>query len=89
MQAMAGIMSRVDVYVAPSLNGPNLVLTNLTGHPAVVVPNGVNEAGKSSSVSFIGKLYGEAHALLVAKAFQDATDFHLQRPTIQPAEYQR
>ena len=51
--------------------------TNLTGHPAVVVPNGVTLEGKSSSITFTGQLYGEAKALAVAKAYQDATDFHL------------
>ena len=33
-------MEDVDVYVAPSYGGSNLLLTNLTGHPAVVMPNG-------------------------------------------------
>ena len=32
------------------------------------------------SISFVGKLFGEAEALAVAKAFQDATEFHVRRP---------
>ncbi|HEY4723234.1 MAG TPA: amidase, partial [Anaerolineae bacterium] len=80
MQAMAKLMNDIDVYVAPSFVGDNLLLTNLTGHPAVVVPNGVTEKGASSSITFTGKLYGEAAVLAVAKAYQDATDFHLQHP---------
>ncbi len=79
-QAMADLMSRIDVYVAPSLFEPDLVLTNLTGHPAVVVPCGANEKGKPASLTFTGKLYGEAAALAVAKAYQDATDFHRRQP---------
>jgi Asp-tRNA(Asn)/Glu-tRNA(Gln) amidotransferase A subunit family amidase len=86
MRAMADLMSDIDVYVAPSFGGKTLVLTNLTGHPAVVLPNGVNETGKPSSVTFTGKLYGEAAALAVAKAYQDATDFHRQRPSITAVE---
>jgi Asp-tRNA(Asn)/Glu-tRNA(Gln) amidotransferase A subunit family amidase len=86
MRAMADLMSEIDVYVAPSFGANNLVLTNLTGHPAVVVPNGVNEAGKPSSVTFIGRLYGEAAVLAAARAYQDATDFHHQRPAIQAVE---
>ncbi len=54
MRQMADLMSDIDVYVAPSFAGNTLVLANLTGHPAVVVPNGVNEAGKPSSVTFTG-----------------------------------
>ena len=70
----------VDVYVAPSFGGDNLLLTNLTGHPCVVLPNGFDDEGSPLSISFIGKLYGEATLLGVAKAYQDATDFHERHP---------
>jgi Asp-tRNA(Asn)/Glu-tRNA(Gln) amidotransferase A subunit family amidase len=40
MDAMAKIFADVDVIVTPS-NGAQLTATNLTGHPAVIVPNGV------------------------------------------------
>ncbi len=82
MEAMAKIMSQVDVFVTPSYGGDVLLLTNLTGHPAVVVPNGFNEKGSPTSISFIGNLYGEAETLVVAKTYQDATDFHLKHPVL-------
>jgi Asp-tRNA(Asn)/Glu-tRNA(Gln) amidotransferase A subunit family amidase len=81
MQAMAGIMAGVDLYAAPSFDD-NLLLTNLTGHPTVVVPHGFTEAGLPTSLSFTGRLYGEATLLAVAKAYQDATGFHLERPSL-------
>jgi Asp-tRNA(Asn)/Glu-tRNA(Gln) amidotransferase A subunit family amidase len=84
MRKMADVMADIDVYVAPSFGAHNLTLTNLTGHPAVVVPNGVTAEGKSSSITFTGRLYGEASVLTVARAYQEATDFHLQHPTIRP-----
>ncbi len=80
MQAMAGLMASIDVYVAPSLGGNNLLLTNLTGHPAVVVPNGFGDNGEPTSITFTGRLYGEARLLAVAEAYQSATDFHRQHP---------
>ena len=40
MDAMAKMFAEVDVIVTPS-NGAQLTATNLTGHPAVIVPNGV------------------------------------------------
>ena len=80
MQAMADLMQRVDVYVTPSFHG--LLLTNLTGHPTVVVPNGVTQDGKSSSIAFVGNLYGEAAALAAARAYQDATGFHVWHPEL-------
>jgi len=70
----------VDVYLAPTFGGDNLLLTNLTGHPCVVLPNGFNEAGSPVSISFIGKLYEEGALLAVARAYQDVTDFHKRRP---------
>ena len=80
MEAMARKMEAVDVFVTPSFGGGVLLVTNLTGHPAVVVPDGFDDRGNPVSISFIGSLYGEADALRVAKAYQDATDFHLRHP---------
>jgi Asp-tRNA(Asn)/Glu-tRNA(Gln) amidotransferase A subunit family amidase len=41
MHAMAEIFSKVDVIVVPSSSSTQLTITNLTGHPAVIVPNGI------------------------------------------------
>lgn len=72
----------VDVYLSPSFGGSNLLLTNLTGHPCVVLPNGFDAKGSPTSVTFIGRLFGEATLLAVAKTYQDATDFHLKHPPL-------
>ncbi len=80
IQAMAALMEDVDLYVAPSLVGHNLLLTNLTGHPAVVVPNGMGEDGTPTSTTFSGKLFDEATVLAVANVYQDATGFHHIQP---------
>jgi len=77
---MARLMREVDVYVAPSLEGSNLVLTNLSGHPAVVMPNGFDKDGHPTSITFTGRLYDEARLLAVAKKWQDATGHHLKHP---------
>jgi len=82
-QAMAQLMETVDLYIAPSFEPTNLLLTNLTGHPAVVTPNGFTETGALSSITFTGRLYDEATVLAAAKAYQDASDFHLQHPKIE------
>ena len=87
MKAMADIMANFDIYVAPQsrIDEPssihlNLWLTNLTGHPAVVVPNGFARGGKPTGISFIGNLYDEGKLLAFAKAYQDATEFHYKHP---------
>lgn len=82
MREMAAVMDTVDVFVAPSFGGNTPILTNMTGHPAVVVPNGFTDQGNPTSITFIGGLYKEAAALSVAKAYQGATDFHLQYPVL-------
>jgi Asp-tRNA(Asn)/Glu-tRNA(Gln) amidotransferase A subunit family amidase len=79
---MDEVMKDVDVYVSPSFEGDNLLLTNLTGHPCVVLPNGFNEDGEPTSITFIGRLYDEATLIAVAKKYQDATDFHEKHPPL-------
>ena len=82
VQEMGKVMSEVDVYVAPTFGGDNLLLTNLTGHPCVVLPNGFDEKGSPVSITFVGRLYDEGTLLAVAKAYQDATTFHLKHPPL-------
>ena len=100
MQKVAKVFDQVDVIVAPT-NSLQLVITNLTGHPAVILPNGFRPAdapvpekptqgggpGTPISITFLAGLYQEAKLLAVAKAYQDATDFHLKHPKLElPAE---
>jgi Asp-tRNA(Asn)/Glu-tRNA(Gln) amidotransferase A subunit family amidase len=81
MHAMDDALRDVDVVITPSYAPRLLQYTNLTGHPAVVLPNGYRAGdGTPTSISFIGKLFGDAQALAVAKTWQDATDFHTKHP---------
>ncbi|HWZ45002.1 MAG TPA: amidase [Candidatus Saccharimonadales bacterium] len=96
IQAVAKVFEQVDVIVAPT-QATQLIITNLTGHPAVILPNGLRGGdapkpqmrdgelqaggpGTMTSLTFLGQLYGEEKLLALAKAYQDATDFHLQHP---------
>jgi Asp-tRNA(Asn)/Glu-tRNA(Gln) amidotransferase A subunit family amidase len=100
MEMAAKVFEQVDVIVAPTFSS-QLLITNLTGHPALILPNGfrgddapkarvrqdgeVEGGGPGTPVSltFLGQLYGEARMLALAKAYQDATDFHLQHPKLE------
>jgi Asp-tRNA(Asn)/Glu-tRNA(Gln) amidotransferase A subunit family amidase len=82
IQETAKVFSRFDVIVAPSDAGDSVLLSNLTGHPSVVVPNGFTKAGTPTSICFIGKLFGEADLLALAKKYQDATDHHRKHPSL-------
>jgi Asp-tRNA(Asn)/Glu-tRNA(Gln) amidotransferase A subunit family amidase len=62
--------------------GLNTTLTNLTGHPSIVVRNGVNATGRPTSMVFTGKVYGEAAMLALAHAYQTSTEWHLRHPEL-------
>lgn len=69
-----------DVIVSPSFANNQLLITNLTGHPCVVVPNGFNDQGSPTSISFLGRLFGEASVVSLARAYQEATDWEEKIP---------
>jgi Asp-tRNA(Asn)/Glu-tRNA(Gln) amidotransferase A subunit family amidase len=82
MREMAEVMEKVDLYIG----GNDLVLTNLTGHPQVVLPNGFVRRGKGEvpvALTFTGRLFGEAELLAVGHAYQRATGFHLRHPSME------
>lgn len=78
------LMKTVDVIVTPTnaANLPQLVATNLTGHPAVILPNGFRPDETPVSLTFLGGLFQEEKLLAVANAYQRATGFHLVHPAI-------
>ncbi len=55
---------------------------DLTGLPAVVVPCGIAPDGMPVSLQIAGRAFDEATVLNVAHAYQQATDWHRQRPDI-------
>jgi len=76
------VFDKVDLFLAPCFTGRSMLLSNLTGHPCVVLPDGFSRDGTPTSICFIGKLFGEAELLAVAKAYQGATEFHRKHPTV-------
>lgn len=80
IEEMHHLLKKYDVIIAPSYRSRQLLITNLTGHPVVSVPNGFDEKGRPTSFTLIGNLYDEGSILALAKAFQEATDFDEKRP---------
>jgi Asp-tRNA(Asn)/Glu-tRNA(Gln) amidotransferase A subunit family amidase len=96
IEAMGKLFKDFDVIVAPTNGGGQLTITNLTGHPSVIIPNGLrgpdapkpaNEnqgggPGTMLSLTFLGNLYGDAKVCTLARAYQEATGFHLLHPKL-------
>jgi Asp-tRNA(Asn)/Glu-tRNA(Gln) amidotransferase A subunit family amidase len=71
----------LDLYITPTFSA-NFTLTNLTGNPCLVLPNGLNSRGLPASITFMGQLFGEGKMLEAAKIYQDATDFNKKHPNL-------
>ena len=71
-------MADWDVLVSPSFTNL-LLVTNLTGHPQQVVPCGFS-GGLPASIVFTGKLYQEGTPMRVARAYEQATQWHTMHP---------
>jgi Asp-tRNA(Asn)/Glu-tRNA(Gln) amidotransferase A subunit family amidase len=82
IQQMNEMIKDLDFYVSPSWIGNNLLVTNLTGHPSVVVPTGFSKAGTPTSFTFIGKLFDEGTIIAAAKKYQDETTHHKKHPPL-------
>jgi Asp-tRNA(Asn)/Glu-tRNA(Gln) amidotransferase A subunit family amidase len=76
MEQVDEALGDLDMFI-----GSNQALTNRTGHPVVSVPNGFSH-GSPTALHLTGKLFGEQEILLLAHAFQAATDFHLRHPQL-------
>ncbi len=70
MQHMAHLMKDVDLLVHPSFATDLLLATNLTGHPVVCAPDGLDKRGLPRSITFVGQLYGEADLTAASSAWQ-------------------
>lgn len=75
-------LGEYDVIISPTFASGQLLTTNLTGHPCLVVPNGFNEQGSPTSISFLGKLYGEDALVKFAQVYQEATDWDEKIPPL-------
>jgi len=55
---------------------------NLTGNPALAMPNGFNDDGLPLSMQIVAKNFDEAMIYRVAAAYEGATDWHNRRPPL-------
>ena len=91
MREMDKLMMQWDVFVSPAPGSASLLVTNLTGHPAVCVPCGFLDVPAANNgpaqhlpqaIMFTGGLYDEASPLRVALAFEQTTKWHTMHPKV-------
>ena len=89
MRARTTVMHRfeeelgsLDLIIGSAGLGDLLVTTNLTGHPQIFIPMGLNEQGRPIGVSLIGRLYDEGTILAIGNMLQQATSVYRKRPDL-------
>jgi Asp-tRNA(Asn)/Glu-tRNA(Gln) amidotransferase A subunit family amidase len=60
-------------------------MANIAGYPAISVPHGFLESGSPTALTFYGQPFKETEILALAKAYQDASGFHLKHPNLDTA----
>ncbi|MCZ8134563.1 MAG: amidase, partial [Algoriphagus sp.] len=77
---MHELMKGYDVIVTPSFAGQQLQITNLTGHPALCLPNGFAPNGSPTSITLLANLFDEEKLIMVGRLIQENTDWQAKRP---------
>jgi Asp-tRNA(Asn)/Glu-tRNA(Gln) amidotransferase A subunit family amidase len=62
--------------------GRHFNMANIAGYPAISVPHGFLDSGSPTALTFYGQPFKETEILALAKAYQDASGFHLKHPNL-------
>lgn len=71
-----------DAIVASDRGSMLLFITNLTGHPQLYVPMGLNARGANRGLSIVGRLYDEGTILGIGARVQEKTGYWKLRPDL-------
>ena len=67
-------------YAGASKTVSLLASGNLTGVPAITVPNGLGQDNLPTALQFMGASWSETTLVEIAVAYQEVTDWHKRRP---------
>jgi aspartyl-tRNA(Asn)/glutamyl-tRNA(Gln) amidotransferase subunit A len=97
-RAMAEFFGKWDVLLAPgepmtafpadksfadvSWSDPVGAMGNLCGLPAIAVPCGFGKGNLPAGLAMVSGAWKEANVLTLARAYQQATDWHRRRPPV-------
>jgi aspartyl-tRNA(Asn)/glutamyl-tRNA(Gln) amidotransferase subunit A len=61
---------------------PLITAGAVTGQPALSLPTGVGDDGLPTGLQLTGKAWSEPRLISIARAYQDATEWHRRRPAL-------
>ncbi|PSL07261.1 amidase [Cecembia rubra] len=76
IQDFHDLIKEFDLVLSPTYAGNQLLMTNLTGHPALSLPNGFDDKGRPTSLTLIGNYFGEDKLVSLASIYQEAYKYH-------------
>ena len=82
MKKINDAMKNFDIIITPTFEGKQLSITNLTGHPALCMPIGLDKQQLPNSITLLANVYKEEDLLLFGKFFQDHTDYDDMHPSM-------
>ena len=82
IKEVASLFKGFDVILSPSFGGNQLLITNLTGHPVISIPNGFDKKGHPTSISLIGNYNSEHKILYFADIYQKETGHNKINPPL-------
>ena len=65
-----------DIILSPTYGGRQMLITNLTGHPALSLPNGFDDKNRPTSITLIANYFAEDKLIALAKAYQTQHRYH-------------
>lgn len=82
IEEMHQLINDYDVIVTPSFAGAQLQITNLTGHPALCLPNGFGANGSPTSITLLANLFEEEKLVMLGHLIQQNSDWQTKRPAM-------
>jgi Asp-tRNA(Asn)/Glu-tRNA(Gln) amidotransferase A subunit family amidase len=80
LERMNALFGTIDAFLAPT-SSASVTMTNLTGHPAVVLKAGFVD-DMPDGIMVTGRLFDEATILRIASAYERATPWKAQHPNM-------
>lgn len=80
IEEMQDLIEEYDVIISPTFGGDQMLITNLTGHPALSLPNGFDQKGRPTSITLVGNYFEESKLIALAEAYQKQFSYHGKVP---------